>query len=65
MGAEVWSDEYTRTGAVSQLLWTKKDREVWFSLGENHDKASRSPDFLRRSIGREQLCATFFMESRM
>jgi hypothetical protein len=27
--------------AVSQLLWTEKDREVWFSLGENHEKACR------------------------
>ena len=51
--------------AVSQLLWTEKDREVWFSLAENHEKACRSPDFLRRSTGREQLCATFFTESRM
>jgi hypothetical protein len=34
-------------------------------LGENHVKAGRSPDFLRRSTGREQLCATFFTESRM
>jgi hypothetical protein len=25
--------------AVSQLLWPDKDREVWFSLGENHEKA--------------------------
>jgi hypothetical protein len=28
--------------AVSQLLWPDKDREVWFSLGENHVKASSS-----------------------
>jgi hypothetical protein len=34
-------------------------------LRENHEKAYRSPDFLRRSTGREQLCATFFTESRM
>ena len=27
--------------AVSQLQWTEKDREVWFSLGENHEKACR------------------------
>jgi polygalacturonase len=53
------------TRAVSQLLWTEKDREVWFSLGENHDKACHSPDFLRRNTGREPLCATFFTESRM
>src|SRR5271155_5366987 len=33
--------------AVSQSLWSEKDREEWFSLGENHDKACRSPDFLR------------------
>jgi hypothetical protein len=25
--------------AVSQLLWPDKDREVWFSLEENHEKA--------------------------
>jgi hypothetical protein len=42
--------------AVSQLLWTEKDREVWFSLGENHEKACRFPDFLRRSTSRGQLC---------
>jgi hypothetical protein len=24
--------------AVSQLLWSGKDREVWFSLGENHER---------------------------
>jgi hypothetical protein len=24
--------------AVSQLLWSHKDREEWFSLGENHQK---------------------------
>jgi hypothetical protein len=34
-------------------------------LEENHEKAYRSPDFLQRSTGREQLCATFFAESRM
>jgi hypothetical protein len=34
--------------AVSQLLWPVKDREVWFSLGENHEKAYRFPDFLQR-----------------
>ena len=27
--------------AVSQLLWTDRDREVWFSLGENHEMAYR------------------------
>jgi hypothetical protein len=30
-----------RSKAVSQLLWSDKDREEWFSLGENHEKASR------------------------
>jgi hypothetical protein len=24
--------------AVSQLLWPDKDREEWFSFGENHEK---------------------------
>jgi hypothetical protein len=27
---------------VSQLLWPDKDREVWFSLGENHEEAIAS-----------------------
>ena len=27
--------------AVSQLLWPDKDREEWFSLVENHEKAVR------------------------
>ena len=27
--------------AVSQLLWPHKDREVWFSLGENHENVFR------------------------
>jgi hypothetical protein len=27
--------------AVSQLLGPDKNREVWFSLGENHEKAYR------------------------
>jgi hypothetical protein len=31
-----------------------KDREVWFSLEENHEQACRFPDFLQRSTGREQ-----------
>jgi photosystem II stability/assembly factor-like uncharacterized protein len=31
-----------RGRAVSQLLWTEKDREAWFSLGENHEKACGS-----------------------
>jgi hypothetical protein len=52
------------TRAVSQLLWPDKDRDVWFSLGENHEKAYLFPDFLQHSTGREQLCATFFAESR-
>ncbi len=32
--------------AVSQLLLSDRDREVWFSLTENHEKTYRSPDFL-------------------
>ena len=28
--------------AVSQLLWSDKDGEVWFSLEENHEKTYRS-----------------------
>jgi hypothetical protein len=34
--------DYCRTRgskAVSQLLWPDKDREVWFSLEENHEMA--------------------------
>jgi hypothetical protein len=34
--------------AVLQLLWTNKDREVRFSLEENHEKACRFPDPLQR-----------------
>jgi hypothetical protein len=38
--------------AVSQLLlWRDKDREVWFSLEENHEEACRFPDFLQRGTG--------------
>jgi hypothetical protein len=40
--------------ALSQLLWRDKGGEVRFSLGENHEKASRFLDFLQRSTGREQ-----------
>jgi hypothetical protein len=36
-----------------------------FSLGENHEKAYRFPDFLQRSTARGQRCATFCEESRM
>jgi hypothetical protein len=28
--------------AVSQLLWSHKGREEWFSLGENHERLFRS-----------------------
>jgi hypothetical protein len=38
---------------------------MWFSLGENREKAYPFPDFLQRCTGREQRCATFFEESRM
>jgi hypothetical protein len=31
--------------AVSQLLWPDKDREEWFSLGENHEKVRGLPGF--------------------
>jgi hypothetical protein len=33
--------ERTLLTALSQLLWPDKGREVWFSLGENHEKACR------------------------
>jgi predicted NUDIX family NTP pyrophosphohydrolase len=40
--------------AVSQLLWPDRDREVWFSLEENHEKAYRFPDFLQRGTSWEK-----------
>jgi hypothetical protein len=40
--------------AVSQLLWPDKDREEWFSLVENHEKAVRFPDFLQRGTSWEK-----------
>ena len=43
-----------RFKAVSQLLWPDKDREEWFSLGENHEKAYRFPDFLQRGASWEK-----------
>ena len=54
--------ERTLLTALSQLLWPDKGREVWFSLGENHEKACRklqnclrgdscSPQAPSRSIG--------------
>jgi hypothetical protein len=33
--------ERTLLTALSQLLWPDKGRAVWFSLGENHEKACR------------------------
>jgi hypothetical protein len=51
--------------AISQLRWPDKDREVWFSLGENHEKAYRFPDFLQRGAGGKKRCAAFVAESRM
>ena len=42
--------------AVSQLLWPDKDREEWFSLGENHEKAFRFPGFPARGTHRGQSC---------
>src|ERR1700685_4309866 len=50
--------------AVSQLLWSHKGREEWFSLGENHEKVPGSPGFPARGTSRGQ-CAAFFTESRM
>jgi hypothetical protein len=40
--------------AVSQLLWPDKDREEWFFLVENHEKAVRFPDFLQRGTSWEK-----------
>jgi hypothetical protein len=31
--------------AVSQVPWSDKDREEWFFLGENHEKARGFPGF--------------------
>ena len=39
MASREWAFESIK--AVSQLLWPDKDREEWFSLGENHEKAYR------------------------
>ena len=47
-----WLDGSFR--AVSQLLWPDKDREVWFSLEENHEKSLRFPDFLQRGTSWEK-----------
>jgi hypothetical protein len=33
--------ERTLLTALSQLLWRVDVREVWFSMGENHEKAGR------------------------
>ena len=33
--------ERTLLIVLSQLLWRDNVREVWFSLGENHEKAGR------------------------
>jgi hypothetical protein len=38
--------ERTLHTALSQLLLRDKGREVWFSLGENHEKACGFPGFL-------------------
>jgi hypothetical protein len=43
-----WSEDVPRAleiRAVSQLLWPDKDREVWFSLVENHEKGRSLPGF--------------------
>jgi hypothetical protein len=46
-----------RREAVSQLLWSDKDREVWFFLEKNHEKVYRFPDFLQRGTQlREAMC---------
>jgi len=45
--------------AVSQLLCPDKDREVWFSLGENHEKAFRlGLHPLRNSFSRRAFLVT-------
>jgi hypothetical protein len=36
--------------AVSQLLWSLKGREEWFSLGENHEGDVAPSDFLRAAL---------------
>jgi hypothetical protein len=43
----------TEVRAVSQLLWSGKDREVWFFLEKNHEKACRfGLDQLRNCLSR-------------
>ena len=43
----------------------KKIARCGFPWEKTTKRPVASPDFLRRSTGREQLCATFFTESRM
>jgi hypothetical protein len=44
------SIETSGSKAVSQLLWSYKGREEWFSLGENHERRRGFPDFLRAAL---------------
>jgi hypothetical protein len=54
-----------RFKAVSQLLWPDKGREVWFSLGENHEKGFRSPGFPAVRYSPRAIVCGFLHESRI
>jgi hypothetical protein len=43
--------------ALSQLRWPDKGREVWFSLGENHEKAGRFDLHQLRNCLRDGFCS--------
>jgi hypothetical protein len=50
--------------ALSQLLWRDKGREVWFSLGENHEKASGFDPHQLRNCSRGEFCSPQAAPSR-
>ena len=50
--------------ALSQLLWREKDGEVWFSLGENHEKASGFDPHPLRNCLRGEFCSPQAAPSR-
>jgi hypothetical protein len=52
--------------AVSQLLWPYKDREVWFSLGENHEKACSFGLYqLRNCHSPKRWCVCSFYQEKL
>ena len=42
--------------AVSQLPWSHKGREEWFSLGENHERRRGFPGFPAKPLWRLKRC---------